>query len=241
MRQTVDVAHVDREVTDSESFDDTWLVIPMYNEDRVVADVVKDASRVFPRIVCVNDGSRDTSAELANAAGAVVVNHPVNLGQGAAIQTGVEYACLDPTMRYVVTFDADGQHRPEDAATMIEMLRRDEADIVFGSRFLDDRSDVSWAKRTVLKTGAAYSRLVTGVNLTDTHNGLRAFTRSVAEHLDLRQNRMAHAAEFVSFVRSNGFRYAECPVEIVYSDYARSKGQSLLNSVNILTEMLFGR
>lgn len=220
---------------------DTWLVIPMYNEASVVSTVVKDASRLFDHIVCVDDGSTDASAVLAAEAGAVVVRHPVNLGQGAALQTGVEYACRDPAMRFVVTFDADGQHRPEDAVAMMEVLRADEVDIVFGSRFLDSQSAVPVSRTVVLKLAAAYTSLVTRVRLTDTHNGLRAFTRTVAERLDIRHNGMAHASEIVSFVGAQGFRYAELPVHIVYSDYARSKGQSLLNSVNILTDMVIGR
>ena len=95
--------------------DDTWVVIPLYNEDQVIADVVKDVREVFPQVVCVDDGSRDRSADLAEAAGARVVRHPVNLGQGAALQTGFDYALSDPAMRYVVTFDADGQHQVSDA------------------------------------------------------------------------------------------------------------------------------
>lgn len=217
---------------------DTWVVIPLYNEEPVIADVITDVSRFFDNIVCVNDGSRDGSAHQAADAGAVVVNHPVNLGQGAALQTGIEYACLDPGAHYVVTFDADGQHRPEDALAMVDRLRQGGVDIVFGSRFLDQRTRLSTAKKAVLKAAAAYTNALTKVHLTDAHNGLRAFTRQVAEQMDLQQNRMAHASEIVSFVGSRRFRYAEMPVEIVYTDYSRTKGQSLLNSVNILTEMI---
>jgi glycosyltransferase involved in cell wall biosynthesis len=220
---------------------DVWLVVPLYNEAEVIRGVIKDAARLFDHIVCVDDGSRDDSAREAAKAGAIVVRHPVNLGQGAAIQTGVEYALVDPDMRYVVTFDADGQHRPEDAEAMVGMLRLGQAEIVFGSRFLDQSTDVGWAKAAVLKTAAFTTNVVTRVHLTDTHNGLRAFSRSVATRLDLKQNRMAHASEFVTFVGASKFRYAECPVTIVYSEYSKSKGQSLLNSINIMTEILFGR
>jgi glycosyltransferase involved in cell wall biosynthesis len=218
---------------------DTWLVIPLYNEEQVIATVIADALRTFDKIVCVNDGSTDGSARQARSAGAVVVDHPVNLGQGAALQTGIEYACTDPEMRFVVTFDADGQHRPYDAAHMVEILRQGEVDIVFGSRFLDGRTQVSAIKRAVLKVATTYTNRVTRVYLTDAHNGLRAFTRAVAERMDLKQNRMAHASEIVSFVAAEGFRYREAPVEIFYTDYSKSKGQSLLNSVNIITEMIF--
>jgi glycosyltransferase involved in cell wall biosynthesis len=217
---------------------DTWVVIPLYNEEQVIASVVSDASQSFDKIVCVNDGSGDGSARQARSAGAVVVDHPINLGQGAALQTGIEYACTDPEMQFVVTFDADGQHRRHDAVAMVELLREGDVDIVFGSRFLDDRTELGFAKRLVLKTAATYTNAITKVHLTDAHNGLRGFTRAVAESLDLRQNRMAHASEIVAFAGSAKLRYTEIPVEIVYTDYSKRKGQSLLNSVNILTEMI---
>src|SRR5438309_5181358 len=103
--------------------DDVWLVVPLYDEAAVIADVVHEARNVFPNIVCVDDGSRDDSAERAAQAGAAVVRHPVNLGQGAALQTGFDYALGDPAMRYVVTYDADGQHQIHDVEVMVERIR----------------------------------------------------------------------------------------------------------------------
>jgi len=218
---------------------DTWVVVPLYNEASVIADVVRDIRTTFPQVVCVDDGSSDGSAVAARKGGAVVVQHPVNLGQGAALQTGIAYALRDPEMRYVVTFDADGQHRVEDARAMVEELRADKADVVFGSRFLDSRTKPSKAKRLLLRAAVAYTNMTTKMRLTDAHNGLRVMNRSVAERLDIRQNRMAHASEIVEQIGTAGFRYTEHPVHIIYTDYSRSKGQSMLNSVNILTEMFF--
>ena len=217
----------------------TWVVIPLYNEAAVIGDVVRGLHAVFPQVVCVDDGSSDGSAQVALAAGAVVVQHAVNLGQGAALQTGISYAVRDPAMEYVVTFDADGQHRVEDAAAMVDLLRADAADVVFGSRFLDSRTQPSRAKRVLLRAAVVYTNATTKTRLTDAHNGLRAMKRAVAERLDIRQNRMAHASEIVEQIGAAGFRYTEHPVHIIYTDYSRSKGQSMLNSVNILTEMFF--
>jgi glycosyltransferase involved in cell wall biosynthesis len=218
---------------------DTWVVVPLYNEASVITDVVQDVRAAFPQVVCVDDGSSDGSAVAARKGGAVVVQHPVNLGQGAALQTGISYALRDPEMRYVVTFDADGQHRVEDAVAMVEELRAGTADVVFGSRFLDARTKPSKAKRMLLRAAVAYTNMTTKMRLTDAHNGLRAMNRTVAERLDIRQNRMAHASEIVEQIGRAGFRYTEHPVHIIYTDYSRSKGQSMLNSVNILTEMFF--
>nr|WP_231712134.1 glycosyltransferase family 2 protein [Arthrobacter sp. zg-Y820] len=211
----------------------------MYNEATVVGSVIEDLRRVFPHVVCVDDGSRDGSQDAARAAGAVVVQHPINLGQGAALQTGIEYALSDPGMTSIVTFDADGQHRVVDAQAMVARLEAGEADIVLGSRFLDNRTQISKAKRLVLKTAAIQSRLATGMNLTDAHNGLRAMNRDVASRLHLTQNRMAHASELVNQLAVMKPHWVEHPVEIIYTDYSKSKGQSLLNSVNILAELFF--
>lgn len=216
----------------------TWIVIPLFNEAPIIGSVIKDLLEVFPHIVCVDDGSTDSSAEAARAAGAVVVQHPVNLGQGAALQTGFEYALQDPQMSSVVTFDADGQHRVPDAAAMVRRLESGEADVVLGSRFLDGRTKIGRIKRLVLRTAALQTRFSTGMPLTDAHNGLRAFNRSVVANLHLTQNRMAHASELIQIVSALKPRWTEHPVEIVYTDYSKAKGQSLLNSVNILADLI---
>jgi glycosyltransferase involved in cell wall biosynthesis len=218
---------------------DAWVVVPLYNEQAVIGDVVQKLRAVFPNVVCVDDGSRDHSASEAAAAGAVVVRHPINLGQGAALQTGLSYALRDPAARYFVTYDADGQHQVADAAALVDRLRAGRADVVFGSRFLDGRTRPSLLKRVVLRVAVAYSNLVTGMHLTDAHNGLRALNRSAADLIDIRQDRMAHATEIVAQVKRHKLRYEEAPVHILYTDYSRSKGQSLLNSVNILVELMF--
>ncbi len=213
----------------------------MYNEATVVGSVVSGLLQDFPYVVCVDDGSTDGSQRIAREAGAVVVQHPVNLGQGAGLQTGIEYALQDPELDCIVTFDADGQHQVEDALGMAKRVRSGEADIVLGSRFLDDRTKVAPLKRLVLKTAAIQSRLSTGMPLTDAHNGLRAFNRNVAERIHLKQNRMAHASELVGQVARMKVAWVEHPVDIVYTDYSRSKGQSLLNAVNILVDLFLGR
>jgi glycosyltransferase involved in cell wall biosynthesis len=211
----------------------------MYNEATVVGSVIEGLRKQFPYVVCVDDGSTAGSQEQARAAGAVVVQHPINLGQGAALQTGIEFALQDPELECIVTFDADGQHRVDDAKAMAERVKSGEAEIILGSRFLDDRTKLSPAKRLVLKTAAIQSRLATGMNLTDAHNGLRAFNPRVASNIHLTQNRMAHASELVNQLSKLKPKYAEHPVEIIYTDYSKSKGQSLLNSVNIVAELFF--
>lgn len=220
------------------TYDDVWLVVPLFNEEQVIGEVVSAARATFPHIVCVDDGSKDASARAAAEAGAVVVRHPVNLGQGAALQTGFEYALGVPSMRWVVTFDADGQHQVSDVVEMVEKARTEELDVVFGSRFLDDRTEAGFLKGLVLKAAVGYTNLTTGTRLTDAHNGLRVISRDVVAQLEITQNRMAHASELVAQIGDLDIRYAESPVHILYTDYSRAKGQSLWNAVNILADLI---
>jgi polyprenyl-phospho-N-acetylgalactosaminyl synthase len=215
------------------------FVIPVYNEGTVIAEVLETVLAEFPVVVCVDDGSSDDSAEQIARTDALLVRHPVNLGQGAALQTGISFALLQPDVQAVVTFDADGQHQLADVHRMLARLERGDVDVVFGSRFLDERTSVSGLKRLVLKLAVAYTNRTSGVRLSDAHNGLRVLNRDVAAALDIKQNGMAHASEIVSTVAEHRFRYGEEPVHILYTDYSRSKGQSLLNSVNILFDLVF--
>jgi len=224
-----------------QDFQDVWLVVPVFNEETVIADVLAHVLRTFPNVVCVDDGSKDNSAARILGSGAHLLRHPINLGQGAALQTGLSYALSRPRAEYFVTFDADGQHQVEDVETMIGVLRTKEADVVLGSRFLGEAHDVPALKKLVLKTAAALSGNSRRLGLTDAHNGLRAFNRAVAEKVDITQAGMAHASELVDFLARSNFRVREVPVTIKYTEYSMSKGQSLLNGVNIMFDLALRR
>jgi glycosyltransferase involved in cell wall biosynthesis len=209
----------------------------VYNEEAVVGGVVELTRRTFPHVVCVDDGSSDGSAAQVWGAGAHLVRHPVNLGQGAALQTGITYALGQPGVRYVVTMDSDGQHRPEDAAAMVEAARGGGADVVLGSRFLTGGAGVPVAKRAVLRSVAALSPASRRLRLTDAHNGLRVLTAEAARQLRIRTSGMEHASEIVAFLAGSQLRVVEAPVTILYTDYAKSKGQSLVNGINIIFDL----
>lgn len=222
------------------SNDDVWVVVPLHNEVTVIDEVVTDLLDHFPHVLCVDDGSTDGSGDMALAAGAAVATHPINLGQGAALQTGFDYVLHSTDATYVVTFDADGQHRVQDAEAMVSTARAEDLAIVFGSRFLDGTSEVGRLRRIILRTAALVTRLRTGLHLTDAHNGLRLIRRDALCAVNLDQNRMAHATQVVNQLAATGLPWREIPVHIRYTDYSRSKGQSLLNSVNILVELVLG-
>jgi polyprenyl-phospho-N-acetylgalactosaminyl synthase len=219
-------------------YHDVWIVIPAYNEATVIGDVIADVRSVFEHVVVVDDGSRDDTGAIALRAGAHVVRHPVNLGQGAAIQTGVEYARTQPGAEVFVTFDADGQHRVKDVMRMVDRLSSEDVDIVIGTRFADPgvRSQIPLLKRIVLLTAVWLSPRSRKLGLSDAHNGLRVFNRTVADSLSITINGMGHATEFIHMIAENRWRVTEEPVEILYTDYSKSKGQPLVNGVNILFE-----
>ena len=183
---------------------DAWLVIPLYNEAQVVADVIESAREVFPYVVAVDDGSKDASARQAERAGAIVVRHPINRGQGAALQTGIDYVLEKTNADYMVTFDADGQHSPDDARAMVAAARAEGLGFVLGSRFLEGPSPVGPAKRLVLALAAKASSRSSGMRMTDAHNGLRVLRRDAAEQISLQQDRMAHASEIIRQLAAEG-------------------------------------
>lgn len=212
-----------------------WVVIPAFNEAAVIGEVIADVRSVFDNVVCVDDGSTDDTGEIARRAGAHLVRHPINLGQGAAIQTGVEYARRQPGAQVFATFDADGQHRVKDLAAMVNRLRVGDVDVVIGTRFGTRQGARSpLVKRMVLQTAARLSRRGRRLGLTDTNNGLRVFNKKVADGLDITMSGMSHANEFVMLIDENHWRVVEEPIEVLYTEYSRSKGQPLLNGVNII-------
>lgn len=219
----------------------TCCIVPIYNEEQVIFQVVTDLKTIFPHVICVDDGSSDQSAAKAMEAGAIVLRHPVNIGQGAALSTGFSWVQSQTQFSYVVTFDADGQHRPDDALRLVSELESKKVDVVFASRFLDqDQATVPLVKRLILKTVTKITKFLTDVELSDAHNGLRALTVDAARSINLTQNRMAHATQFVSLVLQSNLMYTEIPVTILYTPYSRSKGQSILNSINIALDLIWG-
>ncbi|WP_373180816.1 glycosyltransferase family 2 protein [Mycobacterium marinum] len=210
---------------------DVWIVVPAFNEATVIGEVIAQLRSTFGHVVCVDDGSTDGTGDIALRAGAHVVAHPINLGQGAAIQTGVEYARKQPGAQIFATFDADGQHRVKDLAAMVHRLSVGDVDVVIGTRF-GRRPPL--LKRIVLQTAARLSPRGRRLGLTDTNNGLRVFNKTVADGLNITMSGMSHATEFVMLIAENHWRVAEEPVEVLYTDYSKSKGQPLLNGVNII-------
>lgn len=214
----------------------TWVVVPAYNEARVIGETVKTVLTEFPNIVVVNDCSSDDTRSEALAAGAHVCSHPINLGQGAALATGIQFArSRDATV--IITFDADGQHDIKDAKAMLNLLAPGQCEVVLGSRFLGRADNISARKWLVLQLATFYTRLTTGLAVTDTHNGLRVFSAAAADAIHIRQNRMAHASEILDEIARLKLPYIEAPCTITYTDYSVAKGQRLSGAFSILADL----
>jgi glycosyltransferase involved in cell wall biosynthesis len=217
-----------------------WVVIAAYNEAPAISRVVADVKRAGYKAVVVDDGSSDATGALAAKAGGFVVRHPINLGQGAGLQTGIEFA-LTEEADIIVTFDADGQHRAADIAVLVEALVNKNADFVLGSRFLGTSLNQPLSRRLLLKAATVFTRLTTGLSVTDSHNGLRAMTRRGANSIALHQNGMAHASEILHQIAASRLNYVEAPVTIEYSAYSLAKGQTLGDALMILSDLFAGR
>ena len=214
-------------------------VIAAYNEAKAIGPVIAGLLPFVDEVVVVDDGSKDATGQVAHARGATVLVHRVNLGQGAALQTGMLYA-LRRGAGLIVTFDADGQHMPTDIPRMVAMLRTSKADVVLGSRFLGSAEAMPASKRLLLRAATLFTRITSGLRVTDSHNGLRIFTRKAAAAIDIRQNRMAHASEILGEIARLRLSYVEAPVNVRYTAYSMEKGQRLSGAFEIVFDLISG-
>lgn len=216
-----------------------WIVVPAYNEEFTIRQVVLGLRQFHPNVAVIDDCSTDLTAVRASAAGAHIVKHPINLGQGASLQTGISFA-LQKGASHIVTFDADLQHRSEDVPPLLNALLESGADFALGSRFLGNAMNIDLSRKLLLKAAVLFTRLTTGLRITDVHNGIRAMTRRGASILRIRQNRMAHASEILHQIAKCRLPLIEVPVTVEYTSYSKAKGQKLGNSVNIVLELITG-
>ena len=214
-----------------------FVIIPCYNETVVIRNTVSAVLEKGYSVVVVDDCSKDNSKkELANLP-VYYLRHRVNLGQGAALQTGISFA-IKKGGEYFVTFDADGQHDSYDIDGMIKLIESSKTDIVFGSRFLSgSKTNVSGSRSFVLNVARYVNYLVSGILLSDAYNGLRLFNRKAADVLQLTENKMAHATQIQMLVAKNKLTYSEYPNSIHYNEYSKGKGLKNLDGIKIFFEI----
>ncbi|MFH1399424.1 MAG: glycosyltransferase family 2 protein [Candidatus Woesearchaeota archaeon] len=214
-----------------------FIVIAAYNEQEQIGKVVEGLRKEgYSNIVVVDDGSTDNTTKIAGK-GATVIRHVINMGQGAALQTGIDFA-VEHGADIVVTFDADGQHQAKDIKKLLRPILNGEADVTLGSRFLSVHSDMPLLRRLFLKIGVVVLLVMYGIRLTDSHNGLRAFSREAAEKIEIRCNRMDHASEIPEQIHKKKLRYQEVPVSIKYTEYSLKHGQKSSDAFKIFCRMV---
>jgi glycosyltransferase involved in cell wall biosynthesis len=204
--------------------DDLWVVIAAMNEAGRVGPVLDELVPAVPHVVVVDDGSTDLTADEVLMRPAWLLRHPANLGQGAALQTGITYA-LSRGATHVVTFDADGQHAAADIRALVEALNEQGTDYALGSRFLGHAENMPVTRKLLLRLAIVFTRMLSGVSLSDTHNGIRAMTRRGAERIKITFNRMEHASEIIDQIAASGLKYVEVPVHVRYTADTLLKGQ----------------
>ncbi len=214
-----------------------YIIVPAYNEEAVLRQTVQELLQKYEHIVVVDDGSIRSQSEVLTNLPIAILRHQQNLGQGAALQTGTEYA-LKKGATVLVHFDADGQHRVSDIEQLIEPVINNQADIVFGSRFLVSATRLPYRRKILLHCARIVNFLFTGFLLTDAHNGLRAMNRKAAQLSAIRENRMAHASAILLSIKKYSLRFKEVPVVVIYNHYSLQKGQSGWNSIRILFDLL---
>lgn len=213
-------------------------VIPAFNEEARIEGAIRDAAPFVDAVVVVDDCSRDRTYGRAFAAGAHVLRHIINRGQGASLQTATDYAIEKLDADIIIHFDADGQMMGSEIPMMCEPIEKGEADVVLGSRFLGKRANMPFSRRLTLFGGLMFTRFVSGIKTTDTHNGFRALSREAAKKMRITLDRMAHASEILDLIQIHGLRYVERPVTIKYSEETLKKGQSSLGAFVIVKDFI---
>jgi glycosyltransferase involved in cell wall biosynthesis len=215
-----------------------FCIVPAYNEQAVIRGVLQQLLAGGYEVVVIDDGSAEDMTQYVEGLPVHFLQHAVNLGQGAALQTGIDYA-LEKGAQWLVTFDADGQHDVKDIEKLLQPLQSGAADVALGSRFLEDAwHNASRGRRITLQLARRINYFFTGLMLSDAHNGMRAFSRAAAQKITITENRMAHATEILIRIRRARLRYREVPVHILYTDYSREKGQSFFSSIRIFFDLV---
>ena len=220
--------------------DRVFIVVAAYNESATIRNVVKRLAMRYRSIVVVDDASTDGTISQLDGLDVHILRHVINRGQGASLQTGIEYS-LSKGAQVIVTFDADGQHDENDIPALVEPITRGECEVCLGSRFLGAAHNIPFLRLLTLKGGVLFTRVVSGIRTTDVHNGLRAFSRSAAVRIRITMDRMAHASEILDQLRVRKLSFKEVPVNVYYSAHSLEKGQSSWNALRIAIQMCYKR
>ena len=214
-------------------------LIPAYNEEKTIAEVLEKTRPHVDRVLVINDGSSDRTEQIARSRGAVVVTHVINRGLGAAIGTGFA-AALKLGADVVVTLDADGQHDAEEIPKFTEAIRTKDADVVIGSRMIT-RKGMPWYRQIAQVLGNLTTLVLFGAWVTDSQSGFRAFTSYALSKIKIKTNRMEVSSELIAETKRNKLKLVEVPIKAIYTEYSLSKGQNFFVGIKTLIKLIFRR
>lgn len=212
-----------------------FCVIPAFNEEKSITTVIDQVKPLVDTVVIVDDNSSDQTVNSVTKTDVVLLKHIINRGQGAALRTGTEY-CLNNGADIIVHFDADGQFLSKDIEKVVAPIKSGEAQVVFGSRFLDSAHSSEmpiFKKYFIMPLAKAVNKIFFNINLTDPQSGFRAMSSEAARKINWRQDRMAHCSEIMFEVKKNNFKVKEIPIKVIYHNF----GQSFFGGLKILKEL----
>ena len=221
--------------------DKVYVLIPVFNEEKKIKSVVTDLSKYFVNIVAVNDGSTDSSRDILESLDVTLLNHSINLGQGAAISTGFKYIQNLMNANAVVTFDADGQHSVEDAKAFAKEILSCDEEVIFGSRFIKNKANIPFLKKIVLSIVVLFTNRFSRTKLSDAHNGLKAIKKDSLKKIDITIDGFGFESQIIHQVSKKNMTYKELPTNTIYTSYSKNKGQKLINGLIILEDLFKSR
>lgn len=214
------------------------FIVRVYNEETVIQETLNNILQAgYKNILVINDGSIDNSKNILNSFWdkIVLVNHLKNRGAWAALETGFEYIRRFGHTQYICTFDIDWQHQLKDLENFLVEFRKDkDLEVVLWSRFIKKtQTNVTLLRKSILKLGIIFTFFISNIKLTDSHNGYRVFTLDTIKQLKLTIDDMSYASELIDIIARKKLKYKEIPVDIIYTDYSKSKWQKSINALNI--------
>jgi UDP-N-acetylglucosamine---dolichyl-phosphate N-acetylglucosaminyltransferase len=224
----------------AQSENDIWVIVPAYNEENILGEVLEELFKRGLKIVVVDDGSVDQTYKIAqailneNPGRGYLYHHPINRGLGATLKTGIE-ACLKKKAEIIVTFDADGQHNPDDILPVCLPIINGQADVVIGAREFNDMPPVKKISNQLMNF---ITWIFYGSRVKDSQSGLRAFNRKAAIALDVESREYGISSEIIREIKHKELRMEEVPIQTIYTDYALSKGTNLKVGIKILMKMI---
>jgi len=221
------------------------ILIPAYNEETTLAQVIKTLPDKIPGIsqidvIVVNDGSVDRTKQIAQRMGATVISHWFNRGLGGALGTGFEYI-KNHNYDLLITFDADGQHNPQDIAPVIKPIIDGLYDVSIGSRFIGQRGFMPWYRKVGIFGLNVITYLLFFTWTTDSQSGLRAFSRNAINKIQIKTNKMEVSSEFFYEIQAKNLKMTEVPIQSIYTPYSIAKGQKNINGFSVVAKLIYRR